>query len=210
MNKNIKDKKVKDLVIMSVFTSIIILQTLIPFLGFIPFGAMNATIIHITVIIGSIILGAKYGAGLGLIFGLCSMWKNTFMPNPTSFVFSPFTVSIDGYTGGFRSVIVCLFPRILIGITAYYVYNIFKKSNKETIGLFVAGIAGSLVNTILVMGSIYFLFGEQYALAAGKTMEGLVYFIIGIIAAQGVLEATVSSIITFAVTRALIKYKKSL
>ena len=33
---------------------------------------MNATIIHVPVIIGAIILGPKYGAYLGLVFGAVS------------------------------------------------------------------------------------------------------------------------------------------
>ena len=67
----------RKIVLMSVFTAIIIIQTVVPFLGFIPVGVMNATIIHITVIIGAIMLGPYYGAGLGLVFALASMWKNT-------------------------------------------------------------------------------------------------------------------------------------
>lgn len=210
MNKQVKNERTRNLVIMSVFTSIIIIQTLIPFLGFIPLGVMNATIIHITVIVGAILLGPRYGAGLGLVFGLCSMWKNTFMPNPTSFVFSPFTLGINGYSGGYRSLIVCLVPRILVGVSAYYVYAFFKKMNKQYMGLFMAGIAGSMVNTILVMSGIYILFAEQYALATNKAVESLIIFIIGIIGMQGVPEAVVSALITFAVAGSLLRYKKSL
>lgn len=210
MNKQVKNERTRNLVIMSVFTSIIIIQTLIPFLGFIPLGIMNATIIHITVIVGAILLGPRYGAGLGLVFGLCSMWKNTFMPNPTSFVFSPFTLGINGYSGGYRSLIVCLVPRILVGVSAYYVYAFFKKMNKQYMGLFMAGIAGSMVNTILVMSGIYILFAEQYALATNKAVESLIIFIIGIIGMQGVPEAVVSALITFAVAGSLLRYKKSL
>ncbi|MDO4788474.1 MAG: ECF transporter S component [Johnsonella sp.] len=210
MNKYGKNERTKNLVIMSVFTSIIIIQTLVPFLGFIPLGVMNATIIHITVIIGAIMLGPKYGAGLGLVFGLCSMWKNTFMPNPTSFVFSPFTLGINGYSGGYRSLIVCLLPRVLIGVSAYYVYSFFQKLNKRYLGLLMAGVVGSMVNTILVMSGIYLLFAEQYALATNKAVESLIFFIIGIIGMQGVPEAIVSSLITFAVAGSLLKYKKSL
>ena len=43
--------------------------------GYIPLGFMNATIIHVPVIIGAIILGPKYGGFLGLVFGITSLWK---------------------------------------------------------------------------------------------------------------------------------------
>ena len=70
--------------------AIIIIMAFTPF-GYIPLGFMNATIIHVPVIIGAIILGPKYGGFLGLVFGLTShVEKITYMPNATSFVFSPF------------------------------------------------------------------------------------------------------------------------
>ena len=80
--------KTRDLVLAAVIAAIIVIMAFVPFLGYIPLGFMNATTVHIPVIIGAIILGPKYGAFLGLTFGLTSLWKNTFMPNPTSFVFS--------------------------------------------------------------------------------------------------------------------------
>ena len=66
-------QKTKKMVIMAIFIAIIIIQTLVPILGFIPLGIMNATIIHVTVAIGAILLGAKEGAGLGFVFALGSM-----------------------------------------------------------------------------------------------------------------------------------------
>ena len=58
-----------------IFTAIIIAMSVVPFLGYIPLGFMNATIIHVPVIIGAIILGPKYGAYLGLVFGVTSLVK---------------------------------------------------------------------------------------------------------------------------------------
>ena len=49
--------------------AIIVVMASVPFLGYIPLGFMNATIIHVPVIIGAILLGPKYGAFLGLVFG---------------------------------------------------------------------------------------------------------------------------------------------
>lgn len=201
----------RKIVLMSVFTAIIIIQTVVPFLGFIPVGVMNATIIHITVIIGAIMLGPYYGAGLGLVFALASMWKNTLMPNPTSFCFSPF-ISVGGFSGGYKNIIVCFEPRILIGLSAYHVYAFFKKMNREKTGLVVAGAVGSMVNTILVMSFIYLLFRNEYT-GSMKTpipVEDFPVYIAGIIGTQGVLEAFVSSILTFAVSNALIRYKNSM
>lgn len=194
--------KIKNTVLMGVFISIMMIQTIVPILGYIPLGIMNATIIHITVIVGAIMLGPKSGAFLGFVFGLSSMIKNTLQPNPTSFVFSPF-VSVGEYSGNIKSLIVAFLPRILIGVVAYYVYKAFPK--KEKLSLALAGICGSMTNTILVMGSIYIFFGREYAMAGKKEYANLAKIIIGIIGTQGVGEAIVSAIITFAVVFALKK-----
>ena len=159
----------------------------------------------IPVIIGAIILGPKYGAFLGLTFGLTSLWKNTFMPNPTSFVFSPF-VTMGQFHGNLGSLVICLVPRILIGVVAYYVYRLFMRTlknrrNKQGTALFAAGVAGSLTNTLLVMNLIYFLFGDQYASAASWTAKWVYGVILGIIGMQGVPEALVAGIIVTACSR---------
>ena len=80
----------KGLVQAALFAALIILMAMVPFLGYIPLGFTRATIIHIPVILGALVLGPKKGAFLGLIFGLTSLINNTMNPTVTSFVFSPF------------------------------------------------------------------------------------------------------------------------
>lgn len=202
---NERKSKSFDLVIMSVFIAIIIIQAIVPMLGYIPLVFMNATIIQVTVAIGAILLGARKGAFIGLVFGLTSLWKNTFMPNPTSFVFSPFVESLGGYHGDIRSLIICLVPRILVGVVAALVFLYFNKIKKRKLALILAGALSSMTNTILVMGSIYFLFGNDYASATNKAFTNLPQIIIYIIGTQGVLEAIVSAILCFGIGSVLLK-----
>ena len=145
-----------------IFTAIIIAMSVVPFLGYIPLGFMNATIIHVPVIIGAIILGPKYGAYLGLVFGVTSLVKATIAPGVTSFVFSPF-VTIGGYSGNMWSAVIAIVPRVCIGIVAYFVYKLIMKAahgikGSQTVALWVAGIAGAMTNTLLVMNGIYIFF----------------------------------------------------
>ena len=65
---NTKSKTYR-LVIRAILTAIIILQTMVPFLGFIPIGITSLTIIHITVIVAAIVLGTKDGMFIGLVWG---------------------------------------------------------------------------------------------------------------------------------------------
>ncbi len=203
-------KQTQTMVMTAAFAALIILLAFTPGLGYIPLGFMNATTIHIPVILGALVLGPKYGAVLGGIFGLTSLINNSFInPGVTSFVFSPF---VSG--GGIKSIIICFVPRILIGVVAYFVFVGMKKllKNKKgsvSIALVLAGVAGSMTNTLLVMNGIFVLFGEQYGAATGHT-SGLYAFIMGVIGTNGVPEAIVAGILSLAAGQALFALKKSL
>ena len=134
-------------------------------LGLIPLPITKATTVHIPVILGAILLGPTAGAILGGVFGICSMISNTMTPALTSFAFSPF-LSTTGIPGALKAIWVSVGCRILIGLIAGWLWIFLKRFKKnQMIWLAVTGFVGSMVNTISVMGSIYFLFAEQYAQA---------------------------------------------
>jgi Predicted membrane protein len=210
---NNRSSKTLSLVQLALFSAIIVIMAFVPYLGYIPLGFMNATIIHIPVILGALLLGPKIGAILGFVFGLTSMLNNTFHPNLTSFVFSPFYTA-GGIHGGIRSLLICFLPRILIGVVAYYVYRLVRKLLKEnkaskTIALAAAGIFGSLTNTLLVMNGIYFLFGSSYSDAKGIAVNALYGLILSIIGTYGVPEAIVAAILVTAIGQVLFKIRRT-
>ena len=198
--------KTKQLTLTAIFLAIIILFSFTP-LGFINLGFIKATLVHVPVIIGAIVLGPRIGAFLGLSFGLLSMTINTITPSVLSFAFSPFIPVYGTNSGSLWAIAIALIPRILTGVVPYYVYKALnKKSINQNISLFTAGITGSLVNTILVMNMIYFLFQDAYGsikdIAAGS---GLYKAILSVIFVNGVPEALVAGIATSAVAAVLLK-----
>ncbi len=201
--------KTQMMVLTAALAAIIVIMANVPFLGYINLGIVSGTTIHIPVIIGAILLGPKAGAMLGLVFGFTSFWKATFQPNLTSFCFSPF-YSLGEFQGNFWSLIVCFIPRILIGITAYYAFTWMMKllkgkhKTKETIALPIAAIVGSLTNTILVMGSIYLFFGEQYA-KASEIAGSLILAIGAIVVANGIPEAIACAILVTIISKPLLR-----
>ena len=185
--------------------AIIVVMASVPFLGYIPLGFMNATIIHVPVIIGAILLGPKYGAFLGLVFGVTSVIRATITPNVTSFVFSPF-VSINGFGGNGWSLVIAIVPRVLIGVVAYYVFAAMMKFFRDKKGGHtIAGVAGSLTNTLLVMNLIYIFFGESYAAASNTLAEGFYMVIMSVIVINGVPEAIVAGILVTSIVKVLSK-----
>lgn len=144
--------------------------------GFLPwFGGISITIMHIPVIIGAILEGPVVGLAIGLIFGLFSMIQAAVAPNGPSDVW-------------FTNPILSVLPRLFIGPVAYLVWRALK--NWPVVGMIVSGIAGSVTNTVLVLGVIG-LMGLLPWAALG-----------GIAVANGLPEAAVSAVLVVAVVAA--------
>ena len=195
----------------AIFGAIIIIMAFTPFLGYIPLGFTRATILHVPVIIASLLMGPKKGGVLGFLFGLTSFINNTMNPTATSFVFTPF-YSVGEVSGGIGSLIICFIPRILVGILPFYVYKLamyFRskrgKSGVSNAGLILAGVTGSLVNTLLVMNLIFVFFREGYAAANDVAVSAVYTFILSIIGINGVPEAIVAGVLTLCIGRVLMK-----
>ena len=185
-------------------TALMLVMAFTP-LGYIPLPFMNATTMHIPVIIGACLLGPKMGGVLGGLFGITSVVRATISPNLTSFVFTPFYSFSPEFHGSWTSLIVAIVPRILIGVCAGLVFMTLKKLiHNETISLAVSGFVGSMVNTIGVMGLIYLLFGEQYAAAGGTDPSLLLGVIMGVVGLNGVPEAIIAAVLTAAVSKAVL------
>ena len=196
-----QSKKVRRLVLLSMFIGIEVVLTVTP-LGFVPIGPINATTLHIPVSIISILLGVKEGAILGVIFGIFSILTSTFRPTAFSFCFSPF-YSIGEIHGNFSSILIAMIPRICIGLGSGYLYKFLNKKISESFAITISAAAGSLINTILVMSGIWLFFGREYAATAGFAYETFLNVIKATIFTNGIIEAILAALISIAVIKAL-------
>ena len=133
MNRN--TERNRRLVIAAMLGAITVVLSLTP-LGLIPLGVINATTMHIPVIIGAIAEGPVVGALVGLIFGVSSL-LNAILRNasPVAFVFYNPLISV--------------LPRVLIGITSYYSYAAMKKMEDKNLRNLTKGLWG-LISIFLV------------------------------------------------------------
>ena len=144
--------------------------------GFIPwFGGISLTIMHVPVIIAAILEGPIVGLGVGLIFGIFSMIQAAVAPSSPADVW-------------FTNPLLAVLPRLFIGPVAYFVWKLLEKI--PVVGLIVAGVAGSLTNTILVLGVIGLMGLLPWAVLGG------------IVISNGLLEAGVSAFIVLVVVAA--------
>ena len=173
-------------------------------LGMIQLPIIKATTVHIPVIIGAIVLGPKAGAILGATFGVCSLISNTSAPTLLSFAFSPF-MSTTGLGGAAKAVWISVGCRIFIGVVAGWLWIGLKKLKCPSIvGYAVCGFVGSMTNTIMVMGSIYVLFAQQYAEAKQVAISAVYGLVMGTVTASGIPEAICATILVAMITKALV------
>lgn len=197
--------KTEHTVLMGLFTAIVILLAFTP-IGYIQLPFIKATVIHIPVIIASVLLGYKYGAILGFLFGATSLFNNTVNPALSSFAFSPFVPLPGTERGSLLALVICFVPRVLVGVTPYFVFsglNKLMRKKLSAVSFTIAGVIGSLTNTLLVMHLIYFLFKDAYASIRNVAVEAVYGVILGIIAANGIPEAIVAGVLTAAICGAV-------
>lgn len=195
-----RSKKTQYMTFMAMFLAIEIILVVTP-LGYIPIGPLSATTMHIPVIVAGITLGKKAGAQLGFVFGLTSLIRATIQPGITSFCFSPF-VTVGNISGDWKSVIIALVPRILLGYLAGVIFDLLKeKLNNESIAAVVSALVGAITNTVLVLGGIYLFFGGAYAKAINIAYSSLIAMLLGVVTTNGIVEAIIGAVV------ALLAYK---
>ena len=173
-------------------------------LGMIQLPIIKATTVHIPVILGAILLGPGAGAILGAVVGICSLVSNTMAPTLLSFAFSPF-LSTTGIPGALKAIWISVGCRILIGVVAGWLWVLFTKIKlNQFIALPIVGFVGSMVNTVTVMGSIYFLFAQQYAEAKEVALTAVFGLVMGTVTASGIPEAIAAAILVLALGKVLV------
>jgi len=170
------------LTIISLIVAILIIQTFVPGIGYIPIGPVQATIIHLTVIIGASLFGAQTGLILGASWGVLRMIKAAVMPDLMSIVFLNPLVSV--------------IPRMLVGLIAGLVATYLDGKVKGRTKFIITGVVGSLVNTITVLSAIYFFAADSYAAALNIPTTALIGTFVVTIGTNGILEAVVAGILT--------------
>ena len=184
-----RNEQIKKIAFTGIIIGLIIVMSF-TMLGFITISSgASITLVHIPVLIGSIVLGKKYGAILGLIFGVCSLIL-AFMNIATN---APFT-----------NPLVSILPRILFGFMISPIYNLSKKIIKNDIASTITTLClSTLIHTIIVLVPMFivwktgFYFGvADYTAAYGDgTGVNLFALIFGILLANGLIEIALAGIV---------------
>ena len=161
--------------------------------GFIPLVIMNATILHIPTIIGSLAAGRKVGMIVGFMFGIFSFIRSLQAPSALLLFAVQYNVVADAF--------ICIVPRTLIGLIAFEIYRHLKI--REVWRIAVTAVLTTVCHTILFLGSFTAIVGVPYAEAQGIPFMNVINIMLGITAVNGIPEAVVSGLIITPIVMAL-------
>ena len=196
-----RNQKTRNMAMFAMFLAIELVLLLTP-LGYIRTPALSITLMHIPVIACGILMGPGYGAALGLVFGLTSIWNATTAPGPASFIFSPF-VTIGTISGNWSSLVIALVPRVLLGWLSGVFFNFFTKKMNRPVAALVTGILATFCHTLMVLGLIAIFWGPQYASLNGVAENMLLVYLATVILTNGFAEMAAAGIICMALTKAI-------
>lgn len=185
-------------------TRIAILVAVIFLLSF--FRPLKLTLVQIPVIIGAILLGPGSGAILGFFFGLSEYiqaLEGAQLLTTAALNFNPIAYTF-----------VCFIPRILMGWLTGLMATRFKslaekhKNNRKKAlsrGILyhgLTGFLGSMLNTVLYLGSFLLLLSEVLS-NANTTGFSVIGYVFILVVFFGLAEAIISAIVVPAVCRAM-------
>ncbi|MDD3713090.1 MAG: ECF transporter S component [Candidatus Izemoplasmatales bacterium] len=193
-----KREKTRQMTILSMFIAIVAVLGLVPnglggTLGFIKIApTLEASIIHIPVLIGAALLGRKFGIYLGLAFGVIS--------NIAAFIYS---------SPLFYYPWVAILPRFIFGLLIYDVTMFFVKITKnKLIGTGISFFVMTLLHTLMVLTMM--LTSYSMVFGSGNIIEDFIPYVTLLFVLNvpwaSLIEMTIAAIVGGIIVVRLAKY----
>ncbi len=140
--------RTKEMTVIAMLLAIIIVMAAVPYLGFIGFGAVSITLLHLPVLIGGVYGGRRVGIAVALAFGLSSLAIAWMRPQtPLDFLF--------------QNPLISVLPRFLFGLALWLLYEAAKALFNRPLFRYVFTFAlATLAHTLLTLGCV-FIFGRN-------------------------------------------------
>ncbi len=138
-----RNQRVLEMTTLALFGAIIFVMAFVPQLGFISFGVIALTIIHIPVLIGGWFGGRRVAVGLGLMFGLASISQAFLRPVAVTDIF-------------FQNPFVSVLPRLGFGFAIVGLHLGLKRwIRSEFLLVSLTFALATFLHTVMVLGSIF-------------------------------------------------------
>ena len=187
--KNMNMASVLKLTLTAIFLAIIVVMSFTP-IGYLKIGTIEISLLAIPVAAGAALLGVGGGALLGLSFGITSLIQ--------CFGMSAFGTALMGINPLF-TVILCIVPRVLVGVASALVYKVLKGKNLQVnVTTLASFLTAAVVNTVLFVGLFIALFGRTEFYAGLETQfatTGIIAFFAAFVGVNGIVEAVASAVV---------------
>ncbi len=199
-NKKMSKAKILRLTQNAMLAAIVVLMAFTP-VGYLQIGLVKMTFIMIPVAVGAITLGKGSGIFLGLVFGLTSLVQCFGLD---AFGTTLFNISPLG------TVVMCLVPRVLMGLGCSLVYTAVKGKN-EYFARVLASLSAPLINTVLFVGLMLIFFGNSDYIMSMRGESSLLAFLVAFVGLNGIIEIITTTVIAppiaLATEKAVKKFK---
>lgn len=186
--------------LMGLLTALLLLQTFVPMFGYVRIlPGVAITTMHLTVMTAAIMLGPRFGATMGLIWGLISLTMAFVSPG------DPLTLLL------FRNPLVAIVPRVLCGAVAGWIGGPRQEGQQPTWRLVLAGCTGALTNTAFVILGAWLFYASSAAsiVGHGANAQNLGIVMIGMLAVNAVVEAITAGIMMPVLYRVLWRIRRN-
>lgn len=172
-----RSSSIRKLVVAGALSAVSIVLGLTP-MGYIPwFSGASISVLAVPVVIGAVLEGPVVGTFIGAIFGATSLFQAYTNPAKGPFDFL------------FMNPVVSILPRLFIGLVAWAIYRAFR-GKIVPVASAVAGVAGALTNSVLVLGVLVLMGALQPPVA------------LAVLLSNGILEAAAAAVLSSAVVGA--------
>ncbi|SPS03235.1 ECF transporter S component [Latilactobacillus sakei] len=185
--------------ILAILTALLMIQSFVPMVGYIYIlpGLPGVTTMHLTVIIGAIILGTRGGATLGAIWGTLSLIHAYTAP------FDALTLLI------FQNPVIAILPRLMVGLVAGLLYQHLHNTKAGQRGsMAIAAFFGTIVNTTLVILLTWAFYSQQAAGIYKTDVSHLIIVMLSAVAINALMEIALAVIVTPFVAKPLLRFKR--
>ena len=188
-----KTNKTARLTITAIFIAILLLQTLVPNIGYIHIfpGLPAITTVPLTIAIYGSMMGIKSGLLFGLFWGITRFIAAYAMPADMVSLLL------------FQNPLIAIIPRVLAGMAPGIVVKMFanKSEKMQKWGYMLAGLATSFINTafVIIMTNFIFMSDPSHLtkyMGGVNTSQSLIIILITALGVNGIVEMIFTGVLT--------------
>lgn len=150
---DVSKQKIHHQAVLAILLAILMVQTFVPWLGYIPLGPFSLTLVPLTVSVVASLLGQRFGAAMGLGWGVLGWLRHLLQPS----IMTPV----------FINPIISVVPRLLAGYLTGLLADSLKRHFNHRLTYILTGALTAFVNTIFVLLGVLLLARQAYMQVVG-------------------------------------------